>query len=62
VHVLELNKHTGDKRMVEKSVKVPKTITVFFKKRSRIDEPVLSLPAVQKAINARPQQIRVVRT
>lgn len=60
VHVLELNKHTGEKKMVEKTVKAPRTITIFFKRRSRVDEPVLKVPAIQAAISAR--RIRVVRT
>jgi hypothetical protein len=59
VHNLALNKETGVKRMVEKKVLAARTLTVLFKRRSRVEEAALSLPAVRAAINAR--RLRVVR-
>lgn len=60
VHNLALNKHTGEKRMVEKRVLCAPSLTVLFKRRSRVDESALSLPAIQRAIKAR--RLRVVRS
>lgn len=60
VHNLAMNKHSGEKRMIEKAVLCPPTLTVLFKRRSRVDESALSLPAIQRAIQAR--RLRVVRS
>ena len=59
VHNLALDKKTGMKRMVEKHVLAASSLTVLFKRRSRVEEAVLGLPAVKAAIEAR--RIRVVR-
>lgn len=60
VHNLAMNPTDGTKRMIEKTVRCAPTLTVLFKRRSRVDEAVLSLPVVQRAIKAR--RVRVVRS
>jgi hypothetical protein len=60
IHNLAMNPKDGTKRMVEKKVLCASTLTVLFKRRSRVDDVVLTLPAVQRAIKAR--RVRVERS